>query len=164
MIMGRQGKNLALYLSSAGDNQLKRTSPKALKASKTFQHAYFSVNFSKGGGIKLRKSSDHIKKSQLDMIQRSDSIGIKDDELMVRDDQLVISHNQDDFFASAHPILYRPSSTEDNFMVKTYSPEKRMDESLSSKTPDSPFRSPAQLLSKQSVIHVEGLEEEQQQY
>ena len=49
-------------------------------------------------------------------------------------------------------------------MVKTYSPEKRMDESLSSNNQDSPYRSPSHLLSKQSVIHVEGIEEEEQQY
>lgn len=68
---------------------MKRTSPKALKASKTFQHAYFSVNFSKGGGVKPRKSSDSMKKGQLDMIQRSDSIGMKEEDMMVRDDELV---------------------------------------------------------------------------
>ena len=56
------------------------------------------------------------------MIQRSDSIGIKDEQMMVRDDELVLSHNQDDFFATAHPLLIRPLSMEDNFMVKTYSP------------------------------------------
>jgi len=39
-----------------------------------------------------------------------------------------------------------------------------MEESLSSSNQDSPYRSPSHLLSKQSVIHVEGLEEEEHQY
>lgn len=39
-----------------------------------------------------------------------------------------------------------------------------MDESLSQKSSDSPYRSPAQLLSKQSVINVEGVEDDEQTY
>jgi hypothetical protein len=82
--MEREGKNLALYLSSAGEEELRRTSPRMLKSAKTFHHAFHSVKLPDRGG-KLRKSSDSIQKGAYDLIERSDSLAIKEDECPNRD-------------------------------------------------------------------------------
>jgi hypothetical protein len=78
-IMEREGKNLALHLSSAGavDDDIRRTSPHMLKSAKTFHHAFQSVKLSNSS--KPRKSSQHLGKGgALDSIERSDSLAMKE--------------------------------------------------------------------------------------
>lgn len=108
--MEREGKNLALHLSSAGavDEDIRRTSPHMLKSAKTFHHAFQSVKLSNSS--KPRKSSQHLGKgSALDSIARSDSLAMKEeDPVFNKEEYLGVSQSQDDLFKSAQPILFRP--------------------------------------------------------
>lgn len=147
LIMEREGKNVALYLSSAGEEDMHRTSPRMLKSAKTFHHAFHSVKIPSRNS-KLRKSSDSMQKGAFDMIERSDSLGLKEDPAVNQgeEEDLTISQNQDDLFKSAQPILFRPA---DSAVYRTYSPERSP---LIDSTPGE--SSPMKLLSKNSVVAV----------
>ena len=155
IIMEREGKNLALYLSSAGgEDDMRRTSPKMLKSSKTFQHAFQSVSVP-SKNRKVRKVSESIN-HVLDHIERSDSLRIKDDY-----DQpygLTTSQSQDELFKSAAPLLLRPQleKEENPLMYKSYSPEKNKVEE-----PNSPGNSPMRLMNKNSMVELDILDEEE---
>lgn len=90
-----------------------------LKSSKTFQHAFHSVNFSKHND-KKRKVSDNFK-NNFDVIDRSDSIPLKEE--YDNSEGLVVSQSQDELFRSAQPILLRPMQQSLEGITKTYSPE-----------------------------------------
>lgn len=149
--MEREGKNLALHLSSAGlvDEDIRRTSPNMLKSARTFHHAFQSVKLSNSS--KPRKSSQHLGKGALDSIERSDSLAMKEeDPVFNREEDMGVSQTQDDLFKSAQPILFRPINS--GGMYHTYSPEH----SPLAVSLDSPMK----LVSKDSVVAVELGEEE----
>ena len=76
--MEREGKNLALFLSSTGEEDIRKTTaPRALAQTMSFQQAFYSVNFSKDK--KSRKKSDNLQKANIfDSIGRANSIGLED--------------------------------------------------------------------------------------